>query len=142
MFRHVITAYLIAIALPGPGLCCCSAARVFATIYSQPTSSDARMEVGQCCCHSTKDDRSSTKPDSCPCRKARENRLFFFNDECSASSADASVPKQSQPNFESASADFDVLYIAGHSNHFAQQAFHSRKLDSLGSFRAFSVMRC
>lgn len=141
MFRRVITSYLIAIALAGPGLCCCSVNRAFARDRA-PAGRSYRCNVAaHSCCHSDRDSQSPGKPDKCPCRKHHEQPIVSLDDG-SSPAGDALGASQWRPNFASAMAVIDALFAAGDPSHLAQQALDATHLTSQALLRALSVMRC
>lgn len=137
MFRRVITSYLIAIILAGPGVCCCSLSHAF----SSDSASTDTSQAAPSCCHSKTDKQSPGKPDSCPCRKHRERLVVSSNDE-SSKGDDGPGAAHWQPNVEPALAGSGDLFSAGDPGHLARQALFATYLNSRSLLRAISVMRC
>ncbi|MBI1904614.1 MAG: hypothetical protein HYS13_26255 [Planctomycetia bacterium] len=72
MFRTIVTAYLIAVAGAGPGLCCCTIVRLFAAgDCHSAAAGDAHRHA---CCHHR--DLSNSSPDAhqSPSRPARDDK--------------------------------------------------------------------
>lgn len=140
MFRRVITSYLIAIVLAGPGLCCCSFNRAFARDCAPAGRSHGCKVAAHTCCHSETDRQLPGKPDTCPCRKHHEQPIVSLDGSSLAN--DALGATQWRPNFASATAVIDALFGAGDPSHLAQQALDAPHLTSQALLRALSVMRC
>ncbi len=63
MFRVVLAAYYLLLALAGPTPCCCSLSRLMTTITACVSSSDAVRFAWSDCCAPTLDDRAENSSD-------------------------------------------------------------------------------
>lgn len=136
MFGRVITSYLIAIVLAGPGLCCCS----FARDCAPAGRSHGCKVAAHTCCHSETDRQLPGKPDTCPCRKHHEQPIVSLDG--SSPSSDEFRAVQWQPDFEIAVLVINGFVGISDPNHLAAQALDSPYLNSRAILRALSVMRC
>ncbi len=141
MFRRVITSYLIAMTLAGPGLCCCTVSRVFGRDCEHACCRPATKPDSGSCCHSHPAKRPPTTPDECPCRKYYEQQLVVPDNEASPPS-DALGVRNRPVSLDSMAAVIGSPLSASDRNQLSRRVLVSPYPSSSDLLRALSVMRC
>lgn len=141
MFRRIITSYLIAMTLAGPGFCCCTVSRVLGHDCAHACCRPAAKSGSGSCCHSHPTKRPPATPDECPCRKYHEQQLVAPDTQASPPS-DGLGARNWPVNLDSVAAVIGSPLGASDRNQLTRRVLVSLYPSSSELLRALSVMRC
>lgn len=146
MTRAVLTAYLIALMLAGPALCCCNTSRAFATLAFKLAAKRPSHSTGCQCSRKaaeTGNQASQQQPpcEECPCSAKQHHKLPLIVDSPSATTA--KVLNGLWQQLTLASQLCSTLEVAPNAREVvAWESPGFPRLDGKGILRALHILRC